>query len=232
MSRVTTTLEKTGIHNTVDGECTVCHAKESSAGLAFEPTPDGKGYILIGMGQCNLTQIVIGTYQNKDVTAIAAGAFENHASLESVEIGASVTSIGVGAFKNAVKLANITVAASNAYYKDIDGNLYSKDGKTIIRYSIGKSDTSFKLGADVITIAEGAFYGSKLDAITLRDGLRQVERNAFGSCASLKKVYYSSSEQDWTSRVEIAEEGNSALLDATMKYNAEGEIILPPAPIV
>ncbi|MBQ3046912.1 MAG: leucine-rich repeat domain-containing protein, partial [Clostridia bacterium] len=72
------------------------------------------------------------------VTSIGLLAFCDCDSLTSIEIPNSVTSIGEAPFRGCDSLTSIAVDSNNANYKDIDGNLYSKDGKTLIQYAIGK----------------------------------------------------------------------------------------------
>ena len=95
---------------------------------------------------CNESQTSISilasvTYQNHDfaVTSIDSDAFYNCYSLTSIEIPDSVTSLVARAFNPCISLNNITVDENNQKYKSIDGNLYSKDGKTLIRYATGKT---------------------------------------------------------------------------------------------
>ena len=88
-------------------------------------------------GCSSLARVTIGN----GVTSIGSHAFDNCSSLASINIPNSVTSIGDQTFRGCSSLANITVDAVNPNYKSIDGNLYSKDGKTLIRYAIGKTAT-------------------------------------------------------------------------------------------
>ncbi|MBQ3571414.1 MAG: leucine-rich repeat domain-containing protein, partial [Clostridia bacterium] len=74
----------------------------------------------------SLTSVVI----PDSVTSIGNYAFAG-CGLTSVEIGDSVTSIGDYAFAYCNSLTRITVSEDNANFKDIDGNLYTKDGKTL-----------------------------------------------------------------------------------------------------
>ncbi|MBR1867377.1 MAG: leucine-rich repeat protein, partial [Clostridia bacterium] len=77
------------------------------------------------------------------MTSIGGEAFEDCYSLTSIELPSSVTSIGALAFDRCSSLSSITIDENSQNYKSIDGNLYSKDGKTLIQYAIGKTATSF-----------------------------------------------------------------------------------------
>lgn len=71
-------LLKTLDHNFVDGECTVCHNREGSAGLKFELGSDGVSYDLVGLGTCTDKIIVIpSTYNNLPVSGVAQSALAN-----------------------------------------------------------------------------------------------------------------------------------------------------------
>ena len=98
------------------------------------------------------------------VTSIGSYAFRNCTSLTNITIPDSVTTIGSNSFYNCDSLTRISVDENNPNYKSIDGNLYSKDGKTLIQYAIGKTATSFVLPDSVTTIGSYAF--SSCDSLT------------------------------------------------------------------
>ena len=79
-----------------------------------------------------------------------------HGKTGSVTIPNSVTSIESGAFSGC-GLTSINVAEDNLNYASIDGVLYSKDKKTLIRVPITK--TSFTIPNSVTSIGGFAFSG-------------------------------------------------------------------------
>ena len=120
------------------------------------------------------------------VTSIGNYAFGYCSSLTSVVIPDSVTSIGAGAFSSCESLTSISVSENNSVYKDIDGNLYSKDGKTLIQYAIGKKETSFTIPDSVTSIGEWAFYGcTSLMNIVIHDSVTSIGGWAFQYCYNL-----------------------------------------------
>ena len=116
-------------------------------------------------------------------------AFEDCDSLTSVEIPDSVTSIGYEAFAYCDSLTSITVSGNNSVYKSIDGNLYTKDGKTLIQYATGKTATSFTIPNSVTSIGAGAFaYCDSLTSVVIGDSVTSIGYEAFRNCDSLTSV--------------------------------------------
>ena len=125
----------------------------------------------------------------ESVTNIEKGAFSGCDSLTNMEIPASVSYIGYQAFYNCESLQNITVAPSNANYKDIDGNLYSKIGKSLMQYAIGKIDSSFTIPSSVTYIGGYAFYNCKsLISIEIPSSVTYIDDGAFYGCNLLENI--------------------------------------------
>ena len=123
------------------------------------------------------------------VTSIGTYAFKGCSSLASITIGNGVTSIADYAFFTCSSLTSITVSDNNTSYKSIDGNLYSKDGKTLIRYAIGKEELSFTIPDSVTSIADYAFHGcDSLASVTIPDSVTSINSHAFHNCTNLKNV--------------------------------------------
>ena len=188
-----------------------------------------------------LTSVVVGD----GVTTICQAAFESCYSLTSLVIGNGVTTIAAELFGVCRSLTNITVSEGNSVYKDIDGNLYSKDGKTLIQYAIGKSATEFiipntvtaigayafedctsltrlVIGDGVTTIGSAAFYNcSSLTSIVIPDSVTSIAFLAFDDCDSLASVYYKGTAVEWA---EISMGlSNESLTNATRYYYSEEE---------
>ena len=124
------------------------------------------------------------------LASIGDGAF-CQSSLEDIEIPYGVTSIGDNAFHCCPSLTAITVNENNEHYMSIDGNLYSKDGNTLIQYAIGKTDTSFTVPDGVIRINAYAFNSCEfLESITVSNSVTSVGDYAFFECMSLANVIF------------------------------------------
>ena len=139
-------------------------------------------------------------------------AFNGCDSLKSISIPESVTEIDAGAFGDCSKLENIFVNENNTAYKSVDGILYSKDGKTLVRFPINKKIISFTVPDGVTTIDISAFNRSiwlktvtlpetvtaindyafymcrALKKVNIPDGVKSISDNAFGSCSALESI--------------------------------------------
>ncbi|MBQ3343572.1 MAG: leucine-rich repeat protein [Kiritimatiellae bacterium] len=142
------------------------------------------------------------------VGRVGGYSFQDCAGIENVAIPASVTNIGTRAFRNCSSLTAFEVADENPAYKSIDGVLFTKDGRTLLRFPPAKSGhydipdgvetiamyafegcgrlSSLLFGADVKYIESRAFDGCTfLAQAVLNDGLKRIDDYAFNGCTSL-----------------------------------------------
>ena len=127
----------------------------------------------------------------KSVEKIGVGAFAMCVSLSSIEIPANVTSLGYVAFAYCDSLTSIEVAEDNEYYKDIDGNLYSKDGKVFLAYAIGKQEATFVIPNSVTIVREYAFSGcDSLTSIAIPDSVEVLGEYVFQNCSLLTSITF------------------------------------------
>ena len=97
-----------------------------------------------------------------------------------VRIPESVVKISTDALYAYVALENIFVDENNPVYKSVDGNLYSKDVKKIIRYAKAKKNMSLDIPNGVVEIGDFAFFGSKnLVSVTIPESVTKIGEWAF-----------------------------------------------------
>ena len=88
------------------------------------------------------------------------------------------------AFADCTSLLRITVDSDNPYYKDLDGVLYSRDGKTLVIFPGGLLEVS--IPDFVEEIGPGAFYYNlNFDRIRLPASLKRIGEGAFYRCCEL-----------------------------------------------
>lgn len=131
----------------------------------------------------NLQKIVL----PKSLTRISAGAFYN-CSMTKIEIPSLVEKIGYNAFTECYSLKNIEVDENNNVYKSIDGNLYTKDGNTLMLFATGKQQTTFTVPDCVTRVGDYAFYGSLIETIVIPNTVTSIGTGAFKNCSKLQKV--------------------------------------------
>lgn len=144
--------------------------------LAFASAGDGT-CTLVGIGSCTDSCVVIPAYSpaGERVTAIAARALYGQKQINAIQIPATVEHIGALAFANCANLVYISVSDQNEDYCDIDGILYTSDGRELLLYPPMRAGASVTISLVTTEIAEMAFY----------------------NCAYLAHVYYTGSPEAW-----------------------------------
>ena len=119
----------------------------------------------------------------ESLVTLSPYAFNYCGNLEEVYIGKNVKQVGLHAFASCSRLTTITISDANASYKTIDGNVYSKDETTFIRYCFGKNEEEFTLLPGVTSIYESAFDATSLNhslkVLNLPDTLTHINDYAF-----------------------------------------------------
>ena len=100
----------------------------------------------------NLESIII----QEGVTTIENSAFCFCTKLKTISLPSSVRIIEGGIVYKCDSLSLISVNENNPAYKSEDGVLFSKDGKTIVQYPKGKSDTHYTIPSGVTVIGDSA----------------------------------------------------------------------------
>ena len=161
-----------------------------SKGFEFELSGDGSGYILTDIGESNDADIVIPPVHNGlPVVALGEYALCDFNFITSISIPGTITSIGEAAIAANINLTEIKINPNNAYYKVVDGALYTKDGKVLVQYAIARPDTTFNIPSGVTEIALGAFAaGSNLENVTIPGTVTTIAESAFASCESLTEI--------------------------------------------
>lgn len=171
-------------HFDTDGVTPVSCGNEPnySYGLEYSLNSDGKGYTVVGMGDCIDKDLIIpSTHEGLPVNAIGENAFNGNTDITYVLIDRAVTSIGQGAFNLCSSLINVyyngtkeewetlcsSIGVSNDYLIDAKVYYFSQtqpeegffwhfdtDGKTPVSWGV-ESDYSVGLKYSLNTDEKG-----------------------------------------------------------------------------
>ena len=161
------------------------------------------------------------------VTTIGQNAFSACRGLTSITIPDSVTSIGNGAFSGCTALAEASIGkgvktiGDSAFANTGIESVVLPEGTTSIGADTFKNCVSLgsaEFGASLTSIGSGAFTGcSALTSVTFKS-TPLVYSNAFNGCTALTDVYVVGTRDDWNDIKMNAEDGNTALKQATVHY--------------
>jgi len=114
--------------------------------------------------------------------------------LTSITIPSSVTFINNYAFSSCSGLVSINVDRYNPVYASIDGVLFDKNIRTLIRYPRGKTEVYYSIPSSVTTIGHEAFDSCRnLTSITIPSSATLIGYGAFSYCSNLASITIPSS---------------------------------------
>ena len=208
-------------HDVQNGACTKCGIKESTAGLEFEENADGT-YTLVGPGSCMEETLIIGLYNNKEVTHIGKQALYEGRHLLNVTIEKCVESIGSYAFAYCTGIANLTLPntitsiqrdafvfahigsvhltdlaswCNIEFAKESNWDYYSSNPLSAAQnlYVGGQLVTEVTIPNTVTKINPGAFMDFQgISCVKIPDSVTEIGAYAFDDCGQLKCVYMGS----------------------------------------
>ena len=126
-------------------------------------------------------------YLPNTITSIESYCFGNSKQLVDLSIPASVTSVNSSFVNGCSALTTLYVGSGSSSYDALNGVLYTKDLKTLVRYPEGLTATSFSVRSGVTAIASHAFYKAKLTSISLPTTLQSIGSSTF-SYSSIKTL--------------------------------------------
>ena len=123
------------------------------------------------------------------VMEIDQNAFYGCTEVTSIDIPYSILRIVNDAFKGCSGIRKFTVNENNQSYKDVDGVLFSKDNRMLIKYPAKKETSEYVISEDVSVICTEAFMdNSFLKKITIGNFVTAISDNSFKNCTSLEEV--------------------------------------------
>ena len=133
----------------------------------------------------SLTEI----YIPNTIKMLFPSTFGGCTGLTKISVPASVSTFNADIFEGCYNITEISVDENNESFKSVDGNVYTKDGATLVKYAPGKTDAEFKVPEGVVTIGNYAFSGCRnLVSVTIPESVTSIGDYAFNDCAHLKRV--------------------------------------------
>lgn len=114
------------------------------------------------------------------------GVLTKYSGSSDVHIRANVSALTTTVFDN-MKVTSFSVNSNNKYFKAVDGVLYTKDGKKLVRYPSGRKG-AFVVPSTVTSIAQDAFRGCSVTSIQIPDSVSAIGNSAFYNCKKLETI--------------------------------------------
>ena len=132
----------------------------------------------------NLENIIF----NEALEKIHPNAFFECTALKKVHFTKNINT-AESAFPRCTQLQEFTVDSANPYFTAIDGHLYTKDGKALVVYALGRPDTEYKVYEETTEIKSDAFgFAPHLVKVVLPESLTTIGKSAFQTCKNLQYV--------------------------------------------
>ena len=143
---------------------------------------DGKKLIQYAVGKKDKEFIL-----PESVEKIGSYAFDSASFLKKLYMGVNVEN--VWAIRAVNSLEELVLDPQNNHLKLVDGMLYTKDAKTLIRSFSGMTNRVCVVLDGVETISRGAFSGcDRVEKVVLPNGVKKIEKEAFSGCKSLASI--------------------------------------------
>lgn len=164
------------------------------------------------------------------VEMIQSGALSYMEGVQTIHLPGTVRGVEMGAFNGNADLKAFIVDEANQNFCARDGALYSKDGKTLIKYPDGKGK-EWTVPEGTVEILEEALSLSSLESLRLGEGLEVLTNFAVASCYSLRELYLPASLREIEEsafphvplqKVEVAEGNTHFETDGYALYQVEG----------
>ncbi len=132
---------------------------------------------------------------NISIYAIRDGAFSAVSeTLKNLTLSSTIAQLDGTALSECTALENIYVNSDNMYFISVNGVLYSKDAKMLVKYPagrIGRLDMTDADYASTVGIGAGAFANAtKLTEIVFPESLMVIDSTAFVNCLQLNTVEF------------------------------------------
>ena len=125
----------------------------------------------------------------EDTVSVGEYAFYGSKNLSAVVLNDSVEDVALSAFDGCRSLTSIRVSPDNETLASIDGVLFRKSDRSLLRYPEGLSEPLYYVPDGILVIGPGAFKECRpLNEVVLPEGVVSVGELAFDACEALERV--------------------------------------------
>ena len=125
----------------------------------------------------------------EDTVSVGEYAFYGCKNLPTVGLNDNVEEVASSAFDRCGSLTSIQVSPDNETLASIDGVLFRKSGRSLLRYPEGLSEPLYYVPDGILSIGPGAFRGcGSLWKVMVPEGVVSVGEFAFSACDTLTNV--------------------------------------------
>lgn len=117
----------------------------------------------------------------KKVETLDEFSFYNCSNISRIVVPKSIKNIEYSAIYTC-QYSNIEVNKKNKNYKDIDGVLFDKTGKVLIKYPIKRKESTYEIPYTVKKIASYAFFDTNIKNIIMLDEIKELGNMTFYKC--------------------------------------------------
>ena len=144
----------------------------------------------IGWGALSMCEKLSTVVMYTGLEKIENYAFNGCTALKTISIPSTVNFIGTDAFGACPKLEEFNVPLTNRSYTALDGVLFSRDGKTLLKYPAGKTGIKYAMPQDVTRIGKSAFFlCENIRSVVLSESLTDIEEKALYGCSNLQTLH-------------------------------------------
>lgn len=169
-----------------EGEGSVSYQYQGSA--SYERSADGLILTHLQPDEADGTEIWLASEHNGiPVVAIAAGAFADAGSITRLHLPDQLDRIESGALDDLICLQSFSTGMNSTGYTAVNGVLYTKDMRSLVRFPQQKPAVSFRVPAGVERIEDNAFRNAEwIRNVYLPDSADYLGAGALGGCMKLE----------------------------------------------
>ena len=167
--------------------------------LNFRLAHDGQSYIVDSCAREVEDVVIPVRHQGLPVTVVHGNVFNNK-KLKTITIPYNVKKINFpGAFESCIE--NICVDKNNTEYMSKNGVLYSKNGRELIFYPLGKTDSLFVIDNNVEKMCRYSFEENKnIKKLFIGKNVKIIDVGALARCSALETIEVDPSNRNYQSK--------------------------------